>query len=225
MNRERSMFWIGGSSYSGKSSVADRISRAYGFAVYHTDDHAFGEYMFDINDAQYPDIAAYRNLLLGGMEEFYRHSERDLVARFLCYCREVFPLICKDVEELSKRQPVVAEGAHILPELTPDSSCGSVFLTSTKRMQARIWRMEMQSQIPGGHSAEIDAYNKAPNKQLVERRRTSFHNAIASHIRRIARRDARRHIIVDFSTDSDAVESAVVSHFGLSSLRASGAAT
>jgi hypothetical protein len=210
------VYWIGGSSCSGKSSQAQQIARAYGFTLYQTDVMAFGTYMFDIaNKEQYPHIIRYRDLLKEGMDAFFQRPEEELFGSFLNYCREVFPLLFRDVQSHARKQPVLVEGAHVLPELVPRNHENSIFLVSTKQQQTRIWQQEMEGTIPGGHPGERENYHRAENKQQIEEQRTSFHDNIARYIKKTAQEKNLKVVVVDEKVSEAAVKAAILVHLNL----------
>jgi uridine kinase len=216
-NRQsKTVYWIGGSSYSGKTSTAKRIAERFGLTLYRTDEHAFGKYMFAIGDEKkYPHIVHYRDLLLGGMDAFFRRSESELLESFLYYCREVFPLLLNDVKSLAQLRPVLVEGAHILLEFIAENGVNSIFLVNTREQQKRIWRLEMEGKIPGGHPGEIENYRRATDKKQIEQWRTSFHHSLAQYIERTAKENALKVIIIDERVEAAAVESMIIEQFQL----------
>ena len=73
------VYWIGGSSCSGKSSCAKKLSEKYNIFLYNTDEYAFGKYMFGLEDiSRYPAIEKYKNQLCSGIENFIqRDTEKN----------------------------------------------------------------------------------------------------------------------------------------------------
>ena len=194
------VYWIGGSSCSGKSSCAKKMSAKYGMYLYNTDEYAFGKYMFALEDiSKYPAIEKYKNQICAGVENFI-HRDTDISYKaFIDYCHEVFPLLVKDIEELSKKQSVIVEGAHILPELisalNQKSNC--IFLISSEEQQRDIWLKEMHKEISGGNEHEINDYEQTENKKLFEKTRIDLHQKIAEHIQREAEKSNMKTIIVN----------------------------
>ena len=211
------VYWLGGSSCSGKSSAAAYIAKRYGFTLYRTDDTAFGKFMFGLENAEhYPAITRYRDLLCGGMEAFYEHTLNELRDCFLAYSREVFPLLREDIRLISGTQAVIVEGAHVLPELLPvGEHHNALFLVSSLEQQARIWEMEMTGKIPGGHPGEIENYQKSPNKDRIKEWRTGFHQTLASYIEETALQLSCPLIRVDTGTAQDPVISAILNQLQL----------
>jgi hypothetical protein len=185
------VYWIGGSSCSGKSSAATRIAERFHMNLYHTDEHAFGKHMFGLADeAAFPAIRRYRDMILEGIDAFAQRDAGVSFRAFLDYCAEVFPLVCEDVRALSDERPTIVEGAHALPELVrPCAAPGkAVFLFGGREFRQRIWLMEMAGEIPGGNPYEIESYRGSKNKGLIEKRHAQLHDAIAFHIKHTAAR-------------------------------------
>jgi len=178
------VYWLGGASCTGKSSHAKAIARRFGFHVYHTDEHAFGTYMFGIPEAEIlPAVARYRELILKGIDDFATRAADVSFAAFTAFCREVFPLLVRDLAALSP-QRVIAEGAQLFPELV--ASCAvkgqAVFLTAAPEFRETIWKKEMNGEIPGGNQYEIENFNKSVIQDKIVRAHAAFHDLIAAHI-------------------------------------------
>jgi len=212
------IYWIGGSSCSGKSSCSKHISDTYGFTLYNTDAYAFGKYMFDLPAGEsFPAILKYRDTLLSGMDNWVKAESKDQLEDFFSYCAEVFDFLLADILELSKVNTVLVEGAHISPKLisryTDKASC--LFLLSTKAHQRNIWLKEMLSEILGGHPSEIENYIKSENKDAITVKRVDFHEQIAQRIKEQCLLYNNKYIMIDDSISEIQVKNMVVSYFGL----------
>jgi 2-phosphoglycerate kinase len=218
MKKLQHIYWIGGSSCSGKSSCAKALAANYALALYRTDEHAFGEHMFNLsNEHDFPAIVNYRNMILQGIDQFARRKTSLSISAFMLYCREVFGLVLRDLQALPENPPVIVEGAHLLPELVfPYAGNGqAVFLTGTRKFQRNIWLKEMRSEIPGGHRSEIENFRNSPNQKLIEKKHTDFHHAIASYIRKTALTSNFPVITVNGRTPENEVLSTIVNYFSL----------
>jgi 2-phosphoglycerate kinase len=214
----RHIYWIGGSSCSGKSSCAKTLAGRHAMTLYQTDEHAFGEHMFNLeNEREFPAILGYRGMILRGIDDFAVRKTGVSLAAFMAYCREVFGLILKDLMALPENPPVMVEGAHLLPELVFQHAAKEkvVFLTSARKFQREIWLKEMHSEIPGGHPGEMESFQKSRKKRLIEKRHVDFHHAIASHIRKTALRCNLPVITVSGSTPETEVLTFIEEYFSL----------
>jgi len=179
------VYWIGGSSCSGKSTCAEILSKKHGIELLQTDHYCFGKYMFDNNEIDaFKAIKKYRDMIMAGIDAFATTDALVSYNAFIEYCTEAFQLLKVDIEEKSKNQALIVEGAHILPELIKNHSNAEncIFLISSKEQQRSIWKKEMNMEIPGGHPGEIESFKTATNKKLVEETRIEFHDKIAKHI-------------------------------------------
>lgn len=212
-------FWIGGSSCSGKSSIAKKMAEMYDLELYSTDNTAFGKFMFELEEeSKYPAIIQYRNSLFEGMDSFARRDVEISFKYFRNYCTEVFPLLMKDIRQKSKIQPLVIEGAHLFPCLLKAyaSSENSLFLVSHKNHQRNIWLKEMSGEIPGGHPEEMKNFQQSENQKEIIQTRVQFHDRIAHHIALDAKELGFKCIQVHSGTTLSELQHEVVEHFSLS---------
>lgn len=199
-SKENRIFWIGGSSCSGKSACAKMISQKYGWELYSTDIHAFGKFMFGLeNIHEFPAINFYKNQICEGVENFVKRDSAAAYRSFVDYCHEVFPLLSADIEEARTRNSVVIEGAHILPELLESGLCkeNAIFLIAAEAQQRKIWLREMNGEIPGGNEYEIRDYREIKDKEAFENARIGLHVKIAGHIRREAGKLDMHYVVSD----------------------------
>ncbi len=212
------VFWIGGSSCSGKSSAAKRIAKRFDLNIYHTDEHAFGKHMFGLeNEAAFPAVVRYKNMILEGIDAFAERDAGVSYRAFLEYCAEVFPLLWADIGGMPKDRPVVVEGAHLLPELVrPHAAPGkAVFLIGAPDFMKRIWLKEMAGEIPGGNQHEIGNYRKSNKKDLIGKKHAALHQAIALHIRETAMQYAFPVIVCDGGMEEEELAEKIAAGFNL----------
>ncbi|GGT75606.1 hypothetical protein [Actinomadura citrea] len=112
--RLRHVYWIGGGSGAGKSTIARRIADGHGMHLYDTDavmpDHAR---RMPAEEAPYlRDFAA-----MDMDERWVARSPREMLDTFHWYRGEGFALIVEDLLALPADRPVLAEGFRLLPEL------------------------------------------------------------------------------------------------------------
>ncbi|MGI5159039.1 shikimate kinase [Microbispora sp. CA-102843] len=112
--RLRHVYWIGGGSGSGKSTIARRIADRYGMRLYDTDavmsDHAR---RVPVEQAPYLGRFAAMNM----DERWVARSPREMLDTFHWFHGEGFKLIIEDLLALPADRPVVAEGFRLLPGL------------------------------------------------------------------------------------------------------------
>jgi hypothetical protein len=106
------IYWIGGSPCSGKSSVADMLVEKYGFALYRCDE-AFYEHCKIVTAERQP---VFHRLIHLSSEDLWMRLVAQQVEEEIALYREEFPLILEDLLAYPRTQPVLVEGAALLPE-------------------------------------------------------------------------------------------------------------
>ena len=107
------MFWIGGGSGAGKSTIARQVAGRFGMRLYSTD-----EVMADHARRSSPDDAPLLTefLAMDVDERWLNRSPTDMFATFHWFHGEGFDLIVEDLLRLPP-EPVVVEGFRLLPSL------------------------------------------------------------------------------------------------------------
>jgi 2-phosphoglycerate kinase len=112
LQRELShVYWIGGSPCAGKSSIAKTLATTYGLRLYQADE-AFSRHEKIVIAQQQPIF--YRLTHLSTEELWMRPVELQVSEEFMLY-HEEFPIILEDLLALPTSQPILAEGAAMLP--------------------------------------------------------------------------------------------------------------
>jgi uridine kinase len=148
------LVWIGGSTASGKTSIADYLAEKYGLEPYHVD-RFDGEHLARRNPEAQPALEAWTRRTLD--ETWVDLPPDDLVEATLEFDRERFPLILEDLERVPA-PGVVVEGFQLLPELVAGQLADprqAVFLVSTERFRLEAlqrrrtaWTMPRQTSNP-----------------------------------------------------------------------------
>jgi hypothetical protein len=111
-DRLRHVYWIGGGSGGGKSTVAGRLAEEYGCGLYPTDgsmlDHAGRT-----TPSESPELGRFMAMTMD--ERWAARTPEEMLATFHWYRGEAFDLIVEDL--LRFDGPVVAEGFRLLPAL------------------------------------------------------------------------------------------------------------
>ncbi len=108
----RHVFWMGGSPCAGKTSIARDLVDRYRFQYYECD-HAFYRHNETVTLENQP--VFYRVMHLSSEALWMRPVEQQVCEEIEIY-REEFLLILQDLLMLDGSQPVLAEGAALLPE-------------------------------------------------------------------------------------------------------------
>lgn len=112
--RLRHVYWLGGGSGAGKSTIARRIAAQHGLCVYDTDgvmpDHA---------GRSTPEEAPYltRFSTMDMDERWVNRSPERMLETFHWFRGEGFALIVEDLLRLPSNTGVIAEGFRLLPHL------------------------------------------------------------------------------------------------------------
>ncbi|WP_433251000.1 hypothetical protein [Actinomadura nitritigenes] len=114
MRALRHVYWIGGGTGAGKSTIARRIAARHGFRVYATDD-----VMADHSGRTTPGDSPYLSefMAMDMDERWLNRSPETMLETFHWYRGEGFGLIVEDLLRLPAEPPVIVEGFRLLPHL------------------------------------------------------------------------------------------------------------
>ena len=112
MEQLQHVYWIGGGSAAGKSTIARRIAAQNGFRVYATDD-----VMTDHARRSTPeDSPLLHSFMAMDMDErWLNRSSKLMLEKFHWFQGEGFNLIIEDLLRLPREPEIVAEGFRLLP--------------------------------------------------------------------------------------------------------------
>jgi adenylate kinase family enzyme len=168
------LVWIGGSTASGKTSIADYLAEKYGLEPYHVD--RFDEEHLARRNAQaQPALEAWARRTLD--ETWVELPVQELVEATLDFHRERFPFILDDIARLPR---AVVEGFALLPQLVApqlEDPRQAVFLISTERFRLEaLQRRGTVSSMP----------RRTGNPARALQNRLDRDEQLAEHIRRDA---------------------------------------
>jgi len=110
----RHVYWIGGGSCAGKSTIARRIADQHGLHLYATDD-SMAEHGRRI---KLEDCPLLRQFMAMDMDErWVKRSPRTMLDTFHWFHGEGFNLIIEDLLRIPAGARVIAEGFRLLPHL------------------------------------------------------------------------------------------------------------
>lgn len=109
----RQVYWLGGSPCSGKSSIAQVLAQRHGLRYVASDDY-FYPLANAADPAQQPVMHRIARM---SWEEIWMRSVDVLVQDEIAAYREEFPLALAELARLEGSQPLLVEGALLLPEL------------------------------------------------------------------------------------------------------------
>ena len=107
------VYWIGGSPCAGKSTIAQTLADRYNLHYYQCDA------WFDTHQQRaQPDRQPLLYRLAGmSCDEIWLPPVAAQIAREIAIYREEFAMILADLQALPRTQPILAEGAALLPAL------------------------------------------------------------------------------------------------------------
>ena len=108
------IYWIGGGSAAGKSTISRRIAAERGLQLYSTDD-----VMADHAKRSTPlDCPMLHEFMAMDMDDrWLNRSPKDMLETFHWFRGEGFSMIVEDILQLSREPGVIVEGFRLLPHL------------------------------------------------------------------------------------------------------------
>ena len=110
----RNVYWIGGGSAAGKSTIARRIAREYGLQLYSTDD-AMPDHAKRSTPDDCPLLHEFMAMDLD--QRWVNRSPKEMLKTFHWFRGEGFNMIVEDILRLPKEPCVIVEGFRLLPHI------------------------------------------------------------------------------------------------------------
>jgi 2-phosphoglycerate kinase len=108
------VYWIGGGSGAGKSTIARRVAARHGLRLYATDD-AMADHARRCAPGDCPLLAAFAAMDMD--QRWLNRSPQTMLDTFHWFQGEGFHLIIEDLLRLPARPGVIVEGFRLLPRL------------------------------------------------------------------------------------------------------------
>jgi 2-phosphoglycerate kinase len=112
--RLRDVYWIGGGSGAGKSTIARRIAARHGLHLYATDD-VMSDHAGRSTPEDSPFLSEFKAMDMD--ERWVRRSPETMLETFHWFRGEGFGLIVEDLLRLPRSPGVIVEGFRLLPHL------------------------------------------------------------------------------------------------------------
>jgi 2-phosphoglycerate kinase len=112
--RLRHVYWLGGGSGAGKSTIARRIAARHGFGFYGTDS-VMSDHGRRCASEEYPFLGQFRAMDMD--ERWVNRSPELMLETFHWFRGECFSPIVEDLLGSPEKPPVIAEGFRLLPHL------------------------------------------------------------------------------------------------------------
>jgi len=133
------VYWLGGGSAAGKSTIARRIAARHGLAVYSTDD-AMSEHAARSAPGESPLLHEF--LAMDMDARWVRRSPAAMLETFHWFRAECFAAIVEDLRRLTRTGGVIAEGFRLLPALVKpllDSPSHAAWLLPTREFRRAVF--------------------------------------------------------------------------------------
>ncbi|MGI5328877.1 hypothetical protein [Actinomadura nitritigenes] len=114
MNALRHVYWIGGGTGAGKSTIARRIAARHGLRVYATDD-VMADHSGRTTPGDSPYLSEFKAMDMD--ERWLNRSPETMLETFHWFRGEGFGLIVEDLLRLPAEPRVIVEGFRLLPHL------------------------------------------------------------------------------------------------------------
>lgn len=112
--RLRHVYWVGGGSGAGKSTIARRIAARHGLQLYATDD-VMSDHATRSTPEDSPFLSEFKTMDMD--ERWVNRSPETMLETFHWFRGESFSLIVEDLLRLPKEPCVIVEGFRLLPHL------------------------------------------------------------------------------------------------------------
>jgi adenylate kinase family enzyme len=112
--RLRHVYWIGGGTGAGKSTIARRIAARHGLHLYATDD-VMSDHATRSTPEDSPSLTEFKAMDMD--ERWVNRSPETMLETFHWFRGESFNLIVEDLLRLPRQPCVIVEGFRLLPHL------------------------------------------------------------------------------------------------------------
>jgi hypothetical protein len=110
----RHVYWIGGGSGAGKSTIARRLAGRHGFRLYATD-AVMGDHAARTTPGDSPFLSEFKAMDMD--ERWVNRTPETMLETFHWFRGEAFGLIVEDLLRLPEEPCVIVEGFRLLPHL------------------------------------------------------------------------------------------------------------
>jgi 2-phosphoglycerate kinase len=205
--RLRHVYWLGGGSGAGKSTVARRIAARHGLRLYATDD-VMAEHARRSTGEDSPLLHAFMAMDMD--ERWVNRPPGTMLATFHWFQGEGFNMIIEDLLRLPREPGIVVEGFRLLPRLVApllSAPAHAVWLLPTPAFRQAV--VESRGGTASGFLAKTNDPERAL-RNLLERDRM-----FTDTLREEAARLGLPAIEVDGATTEDDLAGRVTEVFGL----------
>ena len=126
------VYWIGGGSGAGKSTVARRLAEAHDLRLYSTDE-AMSDHARRCPAQAIPRLREFSAMTMD--QRWLDRSPEVMLETFHWFCGEGFECIVEDLSRLTRERGVIVEGFRLLPELVKPLPGPRVWLLPTQEFR------------------------------------------------------------------------------------------
>ena len=127
------IYYLGGSPCSGKSTIAEMISKEYGFQYFKADDFLMDFISKGVNDGN-KWLTSISEMTL---DQMWLQDPEKLKEDELLNYQNLYPYFAKAIKGLDSNTPIIAEGAAFLPSLMQGKDIQYVCIVPTKEFQMK----------------------------------------------------------------------------------------
>lgn len=199
------VYWLGGSTCAGKSTIANILSETFGFTVYHCDEY-LGKHIEKSNAEEYPNL--YKATELSWNDILSMNVDEYLSWTIELFTEE-YKMILADIESQTNGKPILVEGVNLLPKLMKDviiESNNAIWLVADETFYKnhQIKRKEL-----------FDRINECSNPEKALHNYMNFDLSFGKYIKDEAQRLDMKVMVIE--NDRDILENVkvIASHFNL----------
>jgi cytidylate kinase len=204
--RLQHVYWLGGGSGAGKSTIARRLAEPHGLRLYATDD-VMPDHASRCSPEDGPFLAAFKAMDMD--ERWVNRSPETMLETFHWFRGEGFNLIVEDLLEFPPEQGVIVEGFRLLPHLVKPllkSPSQAVWLIPTPEFRLSAFEGR-------GSLWSIAERTRHPERALANLLKRD--HMFSARIEGELKEDGTTLIEVDGAISEDELTNRVASHFGL----------
>jgi 2-phosphoglycerate kinase len=200
------VYWIGGGSGAGKSTIARRLADRHGMGLYSTD-NAMADHGRRMTPSDAPFLSEF--VAMDMDERWLNRSPQTMRETFHWFRGEGFGLIVDDLLQLPRERQVIVEGFRLLPDLVTPHLTGAdhaVWLLPTPEFRRAAFESRGSLRRIAGKTSDPDR----ALRNLLERDRL-----FTERLREQTRRLGLRAISVEVAMAHDELAGQVAEAFGL----------
>jgi len=148
-----SVFWLGGGSGAGKTTLARTVAGRLDLRVYHVDAYGF-DHVARMVTGPFPRTQAFNAMTY---DERWIRAPEVLAEEFLAISRERMPLITDDLAALGPGATILVEGPQLLPDIVApllEGAEGALWLLPTESFSRRAVAARGEV-VPSAREAEV----------------------------------------------------------------------